>query len=176
LFAAKAVGKTGKVIAFEPDSLNFEKLKRNIALNHLTNVIAISKGVYCKNALLNFDSSHDEAAHVLLDMQAEPNSRVPVVTLDSELDTLGIQRVDFIKMDIEGAEIEALKGAAKTLKSNSVHLAIASYHILNGEQTSSEVERLLISQNYRAMTLFPEHLTTYASKNEHITGNINARI
>jgi FkbM family methyltransferase len=169
LYAAKVVGDKGKVIAFEPDSVNFEKLERNINLNCLTNVIAIKKGVYSKNTSLAFDSSHDEGAHVLSDGQADPNTCVSVVTLDSELELLGIQRVDFIKMDVEGAEIEAIKGAVRILASNDVHLAIASYHEVDGKPTSSELEKLLTSQNYKTETTFPSHITTYAFKNPRNT-------
>jgi FkbM family methyltransferase len=164
LYAAKVVGFKGTVIAFEPDPLNYEKLLSNISLNNLTNVSAINKGVWSQNTILAFNDSHNECAHVLLDNKAESKINVPVVSLDSELETLGIHRVDFIKMDVEGAEIEALKGAVRVLEHNDIHLAIASYHEVDGKPTSSGVESLLTSNNYRAMTSFPRHPTTYAEK------------
>jgi FkbM family methyltransferase len=166
LYAARAVGEKGTVVAFEPDSLNFEKLVSNIELNRLTNVIALKKGVYSKNASLAFESSHDDAAHFLADggLDSRPGTCLPVVTLDSELGALGIRRVDFIKMDVEGAEIEAVKGAARTLASNDVSLAIASYHEVEGKPTALALEGWFASQGYNALTQFPAHPTTFASK------------
>ena len=58
--------------------------------------------------------------------------RVEADTLDGILQELGIASVDFIKMDIEGSEIEALKGMRKTLESQ-VQLAIAAYHPVKGQ-------------------------------------------
>ena len=60
---------------------------------------------------------------------------IKVDTLDNILEGLKIDRVNFIKMDIEGAEIEALKGMKETLGNNDVKLAIASYHKVNGQPT-----------------------------------------
>jgi hypothetical protein len=53
---------------------------------------------------------------------------VPVTTIDSLVPALGLSRVDFIKMDIEGSELQALSGASQTLARFTPKLAIASYH------------------------------------------------
>lgn len=55
-----------------------------------------------------------------------------------------------------------IKGAVKTLRTNKVNLAIATYHELNGEKTFMMVEDLLKNLGYSATTEFEEHLTTYA--------------
>ena len=86
------------------------------------------------------------------------------MSIDSELGMIGISKVNFLKMDIEGSELEAIKGAEETLKNNYIHLAIASYHIINGQASFNELERLLTTFNYEAITSFPKHLTTYAAK------------
>lgn len=166
LYAAIAVGNTGKVIAFEPDSQNYERLVNNIKLNNLTNVIAVPKGVWSQNTVLGFNNSHSGVSSFLFDGKAESTINVPVVRLDDELSENGIRKVDFIKMDIEGAEIEAIKGAKRVLESNDVHLAIASYHIVNGEKSCFELEKLLSSFGYSTRTSFPKHLTTYALRIE----------
>jgi hypothetical protein len=59
---------------------------------------------------------------------------VEVDTLDNILKELEISKVDFVKMDIEGAEIEALKGMDGVLKGRT-ELAIAAYHIINRKKT-----------------------------------------
>jgi hypothetical protein len=97
----------------------------------------------------------------MFDGVRESMTDVPVVSLDNALTEIGISNINFIKMDIEGAEIEAIKGAKKTL-SNNCGLAIASYHIIDGEKTCIQLEKLLSTLGYSVITSFPEHLTTYA--------------
>ncbi|MDD3245967.1 MAG: FkbM family methyltransferase [Methanosarcina sp.] len=167
LYASQKVGKEGKVIAFEPDRLNFEKLKENIELNKLNNVIAINKGLWDENTILKFYQSSTDGSSFNPDDSSENKNlfiEIPVVKLDSEIDRLGLKRVNFIKMDIEGAEVKAIKGCENILKNTSVNLAIASYHIVDGSQTYADVEKLLKSYGYECQTSFPSHLTTYASK------------
>ena len=91
---------------------------------------------------------------------------MPIVALDSELIKLGIKNVDFIKMDIEGAEMETIRGCQNILLRDDVNLAIASYHLVNGKKTCFKVERLLKEMGFKTKTAFPEHLTTYATKNQ----------
>ena len=166
VFAAKKVGKNGKVIAFEPDPNNFEKLMKNINLNKLKNVIAIKKGLYSTNMKMVFDSSEVISHIISIDHKENLNNymNIEVITLDEILEELQIDKVDFIKMDVEGAEVQVLQGCRRTLQKNRVNLAIASYHIVNGLPTSSSVEHLLSNWDYRTETGYPKHLTTYAWK------------
>lgn len=163
VYAAKAVGPTGRVIVFEPDSGNCEKLKQNVALNGLENVIIINKALWSKDKKLLFNNKHTAGASFFFNA-SQFTDEVDAVSLDSELERLGIREVNFIKMDVEGSEINAIQGAKKTLESNNINLAIASYHIVNGEETSIYVEEILESFGYQASTEHPEHKTTYGFK------------
>jgi len=164
IYAAKAVGESGKVIVFEPDTENCKKLQENITLNNLENVIVINKALWNKHARLKFNDKHTAGASFFFN--ASPYTReIEAVSLDETLKELGISKVDFIKMDVEGSEIHALEGAEHTLKTNDVHLAIASYHIMNGEETSCAVEDILRKFGYMAQTEFPQHKTTYGARN-----------
>ncbi|MDD5428145.1 MAG: FkbM family methyltransferase [Candidatus Omnitrophica bacterium] len=165
LYAAKAVGENGKVIAFEPDPDAYEKLSANISLNNLKNVILIKKGVWSKTDKMKFVGG-TQSGNLFADKLNDNtiSYEVIVTSLDDELGDLGIIKVDFIKMDIEGAEIEALKGARKILAENNTHLAIASYHSINGQKTYMEIEKILKSFGYKSETGYPSHLTTYGYK------------
>ena len=163
LLAAKLVGEEGKVIAFEPDRENFENLQKNIQLNNLRNVIVIPKGMWNQNGMLNMESNNN-ASTFYFNEQSRNICQVPVTTLDETLKHLKINKVNFIKMDIEGAEIEALKRSIQTLKQSNSSLAIATYHIINGEKTAQAVEDLLRLIGYKVKTTYPQHLTTYAYK------------
>lgn len=171
MYASKIVGDTGIVIAFEPDTLNYKKLTDNIKLNKLTNVITLNKGVWSKNTTLKFNNKNSEESSLFFNDKTESVTDVHVVTLDDELEERGIKKVDFIKMNIEGAEIEAVKGARKILKNNDVNLVVASNHIVNGEKTCFELKKLFSKLGYKAETAFPEHLTTYAEKQKGIKRN-----
>ena len=165
VYAAMKVGKTGKVVAFEADPYIYRLLLRNIELNRLTNVLAVNKGVWSRDTDLAFDSRGNasqivtEAAHAKTLVK-----KIPVIGLDSEMQRLGLPRVDFVKMDIEGAELEAVQGARRLMEHSNCHFAIASYHVVNGIQTSVTLENFFHGTGYKAVTGYPAHLTTYAAK------------
>ncbi len=161
LYAAKAVGPTGKVIAFEPDEKMFMKFMANIALNRVENVVAINKGLWSSDGYLKFVGDNIKGYSFMLAGDTAGAVEVPVVSLDNEMARINIEKVDFIKADVEGAELELLKGAGKTLGAKRVNLVIASYHMLEGKKTFGRVEDLLKSLGYIAETGHPGHLTTY---------------
>ena len=132
---AKIVGDEGRVIAIEPEPDNFALLLKNIRANELENVIPIQKGVWSKKDKLKLHLSKYPECHSFYGTN-NPNRLmvVEVDTLDNILRELGIKGVDFIKMDIEGSEIEALKGMGETLR-KEVKLAIAAYHSISGKPT-----------------------------------------
>jgi hypothetical protein len=69
-----------------------------------------------------------------------------------------------IKMDIEGAEIEALQGAVGIIKKYSPRFAIASYHKKNNQETCYWVENFLTERGYSTESFFLPHITNYGEK------------
>ena len=66
-------------------------------------------------------------------------------------------------MDIEGAEIEAVKGSSGVMKRHKVNFAIATYHVLNGEKTYIPLEKLFKKMGYKSKTeKLYDFETTYA--------------
>lgn len=168
IYAAKVVGERGKVIAFEPDKTNYEILIKNIYLNELNNVIPLNKGLWSESTALRFRSSNGENSTLFFkDNQSCDIIEIDVISLDDQLRALKIGKLDFIKMDIEGAEIEAIKGAKEILENNNVNLAIASYHIIDGEPTHFKLRELLSSMGYYTEIGFPAHLTVYGRHHNH---------
>lgn len=163
LLASILVGSKGKVISFEPDPKNYGILSNNIKNYALSNVLVLNKGLWSEDKVLCLKMY--DMASTFIDIDAPwPVADITVVSLDNELQRLGISKVDFIKMDIEGAEIEAIKGSKGILTNNNVKLAIASYHLLNNEKTHFRLEKLLPELGYSAETVFAGQLLTYASK------------
>lgn len=137
--AAKIVGNGGKVIAIEPEVNNLSILQRNIRENELGNVVIVPKGLWSRKDKLKLNLYttiyHAFYRHRYYEMEDTNRfEEVEVDTLDNILKELGVKRVDFIKMDIEGAEIEALKGMNETLENNDVKLANED-HFVNGKRT-----------------------------------------
>jgi FkbM family methyltransferase len=164
VFAAKLCGKDGLVIAFEPDEENYQRLLANIELNGLKNVKVVKKGLWSSDGRMLFDATGNVGAAIIQNKEDAAGTaiRIEVVSLDEELARLGVDHVDFLKMDIEGAEIEAVRGARRALEGN-VMVAIASYHIVDGQQTCIALEDILRQWGYRCETGFV-HLTTYAER------------
>jgi len=165
IYAALKVGPKGKVVAIEPDPYTRQILTRNINLNHLKNVIIVAKGLYSKPTKMNFDVQGIGSRLQIYNQNIPTINTIRVDSLDNILlKDLKINKVDFIQMDIEGAEVEALKGCKKIVMLNKgIQFAIASYHIVNGERTSHQLEKIFESYGLKAETKNIFHLTTYAN-------------
>jgi FkbM family methyltransferase len=167
VYASRKVGPTGRVLAFEPDPKTCRILERNLKRERFQNVTIIPKGLWNENTTLTFQVLNSLQSHVAASPapgEAPDRVQVEVVRLDDELQRLGITKVDLLKMDIEGAEIQAIEGCEKVLAENNVHVAIAAYHIVNGETTSLFLEKFLRVRGYETKSDYHKHLTTYAWK------------
>lgn len=119
LKAARVVGAEGRVIAFEPNPRTADVLRRNIAASGAGNVEVIQAACAAdKGEMVLFVPLGDNSGVTsLAASHAGPATpvTVPVRRLDDVVEELGLSRVDVIKIDVEGAETLALRGAAKTL-------------------------------------------------------------
>jgi FkbM family methyltransferase len=131
--SSKQVGDGGKVVAIEADPNNFQLLKRNIALNSLTNVLPLNYAVFSKRTRMKLYEQSASAKYnsVMLTRAAQSKNYVEVDadTLDSILERNGVNQVNWIKIDVEGAEFEVLKGSTKTLSHDNVALFIEIHNI-----------------------------------------------
>lgn len=115
-------GKYHKIFAFEPDEANYKKLDDYLEKEAIKNVETIHAGCWSEKTTLRFSSDGNMAAIVAAD---DGDISVPVETIDN---VVGDEKVTFIKMDIEGAELPALQGAQKTIQRDIPKLAICVYH------------------------------------------------
>jgi FkbM family methyltransferase len=118
LLAARVVGEDGKVFSFEPDSTNAERLRRNIARNQFTNVTVVEAGVWSETCDRQFaaaePSSPDRGVGTFItDKLPDSAHLVHCVALDDYVNCAAAP--NGIKCDVEGAELEVLKGAKATL-------------------------------------------------------------
>lgn len=120
------------VVAIEPAPENIECLRRNFTAEIAAGrVIVYPKGVWDKDDFLtlNVDPNNSAADSFLIQREGSHGvQKVPLTTIDKLVAELKLERVDLIKMDIEGAEPNALTGARETLARFKPRLTISSYH------------------------------------------------
>jgi FkbM family methyltransferase len=139
IIGAKRVGAQGKVVAIEAHPGNFEMLNRNIKLNQLTNVIPLNYAVYSKETKIKLYLPEVESGYTIYNTIMSNRARtedkfveVNANTLDYILQSKGITDVNWIKIDVEGAEFEVLKGASNVLsKSKDIALLIEVHGLDN---------------------------------------------
>jgi len=112
LLASELVGEHGKVVAFEPLPRNLKFLQKHIELNGLANVQVIDKAVASENGRVLFSHNEDGSRARMSD---KGEIEVDVVSVDSLIEKRVIAPPDFVKIDVEGAELLVLTGAKRTL-------------------------------------------------------------
>ena len=138
LMFAKLVGDTGKIYAFEPDPKNFSILEKNIQVNGYNNIILEKKAVsnkLGKSTLYMNENSAGSSMH-------KPNNvvnqiYVDLITLDNYFEVNTITP-DFIKIDIEGYELNALKGMESILQSSDKTKIMIEYNPLTKKEFNSD--------------------------------------
>lgn len=176
LVYSKKVHSSGKVFAFEPDKINLQLFKENINLNeNTTNISLIEKGLWNESGTIEFYETGTVGSSVYFQDKKSVKKAISSITIDDFVDAENLFKIDFIKMDIEGAEIEALKGARKTINSHKPNFAIASYHIVENEVTYKKVEEFFASMNFPYKTIFYKdgEIITYAGPSLYKTDQLN---
>ncbi|MGC1240485.1 MAG: FkbM family methyltransferase, partial [Chryseosolibacter sp.] len=122
LFAAKRLS-SGKVLAFEPMSLFFDRLLYNVKLNNMSNIQCFKLGLSDKAGevpiYFNADNAlnHEGLASLFpLDQDDEQKEVITLSLLDEVMGGPSAPRIDFIKVDVEGSEWAVLKGSAQILR------------------------------------------------------------
>ncbi len=119
LFIDRVQGEFSRVLAFEPDQETFKRLNKNFSDN--PKIEAINAGLHRRKGVLRFDNAGTRGSIFTDTGEVE----IPVVGLD---EILGSDRVTFIKMNIEGAELEALRGGEQAIRTWGPKLGISLYH------------------------------------------------
>jgi len=153
IYFARKVGKEGLVIAIEPEPKNLVCLRANIAEKRISNVLVIEKAAWSCGGKLKLYLGESIADHSATRDFGRGSIEVQADTLDNIISDLRVNKVDFIKMDVEGAELEALEGAERVL-SMAKKVVVAAYHIRNGEVTSLRVSQFLKNRGFQVHASF----------------------
>ena len=129
LMAARLVGESGRVFAFEPEPNNYALLVKNIEANGYSNVIPMRKAVSNKNGEIKlFLAPEARDTSRIYDSQNGRESMVIKATCLDEFFKDYDGNIDFIKIDIEGAEMLALEGMTETIRRNKKLVIITECH------------------------------------------------
>jgi FkbM family methyltransferase len=151
---SQAVGATGRVFAFEPDPTAWKSLLLNIDKLSMTNVFPINKAVAEQSGKLVFQAE-GSLGSALASVASRPSTKetlfVDAITFEQACTLAGAQPA-FVKMDIEGAELEVIKSALQLLRGSSIHFAIDTNHTVGGELTNARVEQLFAAVDFECVS------------------------
>jgi FkbM family methyltransferase len=121
--AKKQMRSVKRYVAFEPDEDNIAALKNNIDKYSIANVQIIEKGAYETSGTLSFSSDGSSST-----ISEDGDEKISVCALDDVIHLKEDEKKILIKMDIEGSEVYAIRGAKKLIKEHHPYLAICVYH------------------------------------------------
>jgi len=130
LYFSHEVGSKGKVFSFEFIPDNIAIFEKNILLNdNLKNIIELVKRPLWENSTTKlYFKDNGPGSNVSTESFKGSAGECLTLSIDDLVVQRGLEKIDFVKLDIEGAEMNALKGASKTIKKFRPKLAIALYH------------------------------------------------
>ncbi|MCL6622961.1 MAG: FkbM family methyltransferase, partial [Syntrophobacterales bacterium] len=142
LLASILVGSAGRVVAFEPLPENVAYLKKHIQLNHLKNVIVIKKAVSdCTGEALFQEGSSRSTGH----LSSQGNLKIQTISLDDFVRENPGLAPDYLKIDVEGAELAVLVGARKLLAEKRPTIFLATH----GREIHRECCDFLLARGYQ---------------------------
>jgi len=124
LLASVLVGDRGKVVAFEPVPSNLRYLKSHLQMNRITNVTVVEAAVSDRNGECRFDEGPSNSMGYI---SVRGHLRTKVVTLDTLVSSGELPPPTTMKIDVEGAELGVLRGAAATLAAHRPTLFLATH-------------------------------------------------
>lgn len=157
LLMSRRVGPQGKVIAFEPSPRERRRLQRHLRLNRCANVRvkSFALGDTAGEADLFLVAGREDWCNSLRPPEVEERTtkiRVEVQRVDEALEALGVKQVDFIKLDVEGAELSFLRGACGILCGPSRPAILAEVQDIRTRPwgyAAREIIEFLLQANYR---------------------------
>jgi FkbM family methyltransferase len=156
ILSSMRVGAGGKVVSIEAHRGNFDMLNRNVKLNHLSNVVTLNYAVFSKETKINLYLPAEESDFtiyntVMTDRSGKDGEKfveVDANTLDNLLQQNGIKAedVNWVKIDVEGAELEVLKGSTSVLsKSKNIALLIE----VHGSHLYEPIKEFIYGFNFK---------------------------
>ncbi len=185
IFFAHAIGQTGKVLTFEPNPLNVEVIRNNVAVNHFRNVKIFPIGVgkekvqttMCFNP--NSPATGSLNPYIRNYMQSQKGTftiPVKVDTIDNLIKQHRLPPPDFLKIDVEGSEMDVLIGMTKTLEKFKPKLFIEIHGIGLDRKIANarEIVKFLLNEKYLLFHIESNRLIVLQNSNIAMEGHLYA--
>ena len=159
------------VISIEPVPETLECLRRNFRKEIAEGRVTVyPQGVWDKKSTLPLTLSKDSTAANTFarDVDGYGTMELPLTTIDNIVRDLNLSRVDLIKMDIEGAERQALAGASQTIRNFRPRLEICTYHLMDDPEV---ITGIISSYGYYRQTHASVFTTRIVHEVTHATAN-----
>lgn len=181
LNAAQVVGSSGTVVAFEPNPACYASLDENININKFKNIKVEKIALAEKEGSFDFWLGDDmggsfikqNTERLTIDRKVT-KTKVNAITLDQYCATKKIKKITLMKIDVEGAEMQVLQGAMRTLKTVGPDLIIEVIDdtLQKNKSSKKEVFSFLESFGYHSYSFTPHGLRSYNSDDTHPAVNI----
>jgi FkbM family methyltransferase len=152
---ARLTGEQGYVYGFEPDEENYNNAQKNIHLNNFKNIHVFRQAVSDKKEMVKLFcvEPHNRGMNRILEQGDEQEGRFTILettTLDSIVQENNIKRVDVMKIDIEGYEMHAIKGAIEMLKRFRpvLFIEVGYTRLINNKTSPNQLMKILEDMGY----------------------------
>ncbi len=140
----------GRVIAVEPDEDCYRLLERNLAYNQIGNVEAVRAAIWRSEGELVLERSFAQANTLVAEVsRGDEQATVETVSIDGLVSHLGVKRLDLMSLTLNGAEVEALAGAGKTLAKYRPRIRLAGWYHRSDKPIHALVKPVLENAEYR---------------------------
>jgi FkbM family methyltransferase len=174
LIAARLVGQTGKVIAFEPDPSNYGWLKKTIEKNGLKNVEIRQEALSDRDGQATLFLGETSGWHTLKQGQLS-SEKGEVLVRTKRLDSMMLERLDIVKVDVEGAEFEVLQGAKEQIRKHKPVLFIDLHPTMGADirgslNTLRELDYAIYGINSRGgFRAYADHILEIVAIPQHMS-------
>ena len=182
LLASARVGASGCVYSCEPSSREFERLTQNLSLNSISNVRALAvaltdaDGEADLKVAENEHSGQNTLGIFAYQIDSAGCERVTMMRVDDLMAELGGERLDLMKLDVEGAELKLLHGAQRTLRKLRPVLLfeVSEPSLINMGSSAVELMSFLRSIDYEMYIFDPQSGMPVCAKPGELTANMLA--
>ena len=167
---SKNVGIGGKVISLEPSPINFEFLKKNLEKQEMHNFVCHNLAAGENEDQVEFcvDSRANKCFIITGKEQLPPNYKiikVPVGTIDNIVTNEKLEKIDFIKIDVEGYEWQVIQGAIKSIKNYKPTIQIEIHFPKIGLNKTLEIFKFFENQGYEIIYYSKKFLKSFQKIN-----------
>ena len=154
--ASRRIGPSGQIVALEPDPESFRYLKQNIVANLAPTVFCIQKAAAAESGTLRLYVNRENRG----DNRLYPNDlcdssyQVEVSTVDAMLEDCGVERVDLVKMDVQGFEGHVLSGMKQTIQRSNSLILLTEFWPFGLRSAGTSPEDLLVELEQPGLRLY----------------------